>query len=486
MKRLFVDCSFLVQHPNIRTGIQRVVRKISAELPLLGEQQEIEVILVRLDNGQIRRVNFQELEYQPPREHLPQILSQTIDKVVANHPSLVTYARGVANALLNLFLMLLPTHSSRHAFLSVLRKIKRNSLAYLKGRAKAAEPATPAATAAPATTLEAEPAATPVAEPGREENWQLNHNDCLIMLDSAWHIDVAHSVGQFKQAKATVVYVVYDLIPVLYPEFCHEGLVPIFHKWIRGTVPLADGYLCISNAVKTDLQRFMEFYFPQKSDQFFFGSFPLGCDFASGIESLNYQLVRATFTEAFGSGPCFIMVSTIEPRKNHTMVLDAFDELWAENLNAKLIVIGKVGWNVNQLMMRFNSHPELGKRLFVVNDANDAEIAYAYKNSTALIFASFVEGFGLPIVEALSVGLPVIASDIPCHREVGKGSVQFFNLNDLTSLKQKITQIKGGGTNEGEGVGFVVQNDCKVLTWKESAQILLGFCTTNTRKPRRT
>lgn len=448
MKRLFVDCSFLVQHPHIRTGIQRVVRRLADEIPRAVVQQGIEMVLVRLDNGKIYPIDADlikcdttEFDVQSPEGH----------KNRSRRISLWwrEYLWGIANALLNLMIMVLPNHKSRHKFLMTLRQLRGYYKSFRTQTSKQAH---------------------------QVEKLIIDADDCLLMLDSSWHISVDEAVEQFKRANAKVVYVVYDLIPVLYPELCDQGVVPVFDRWIKNTSNYADGYLCISNAVKHDLQRFMQNHHPIKAKEFVYGSFPLGCDFVAGSNQ-NANMPQP-LNGLFGAAPTFLMVSTIEPRKNHRMVLDAFDTLWKKGIDVNLIIVGKVGWNVQQLMLRMKSHPRLGKQFFLINDADDSMVNHCYANSTGLVFASHAEGFGLPIVEALAAGLPVIASDIPCHREVGGDLISYFDLDRVDTLVQQLTSLMNNKNHCRHELTNAVKASGVVVSWNESAHRAVDFCKT--------
>jgi alpha-1,2-rhamnosyltransferase len=159
------------------------------------------------------------------------------------------------------------------------------------------------------------------------------------------------------------------------------------------------------------------------------------------------------------------MVGTIEPRKNHSLVLDAFDQAWSEGSQAPLVVIGKRGWQCEDVIARFADITRNGRPFTYICDATDADLQYAYRRSRCLIFPSFAEGFGLPIVEALAQGLPVIASDIPVHREVGNGHATYIPLGDPTHLARLIHSIEDGSTTLHAPTPGTVH----LPTWAESA-----------------
>ena len=98
---------------------------------------------------------------------------------------------------------------------------------------------------------------------------------------------------------------------------------------------------------------------------------------------------------------------------------------------------------------RIGRHPEFGKRLFWFENVSDSELDYCYRQAAGLITASVAEGFNLPIVEALSRGCPVIASDLPVHREVGGAYAAFFPVEDAASLAGLIQQHQQLGAIPG-------------------------------------
>ena len=97
------------------------------------------------------------------------------------------------------------------------------------------------------------------------------------------------------------------------------------------------------------------------------------------------------------------------------------------------------------LIERINKHPLNNKCLFMFNGINDKSLEYAYSNARALVFPSYAEGFGLPLVEAMQRGLPAMASDIPVFREIGGDFMAYFDLNDPQTLAAHIRAFEATG-----------------------------------------
>jgi hypothetical protein len=138
-------------------------------------------------------------------------------------------------------------------------------------------------------------------------------------------------------------------------------------------------------------------------------------------------------------GGVYLMVGTVTSRKGHALALDACERVWAAGGDARLVIAGKNGCAGDALVDRILQHPQRGERVFWFDDLNDAELAWCFHQAWALITASQAEGFNLPIVEALSHGCPVFASDLPVHREVGGEFATYFPAGDPAALARLIT-----------------------------------------------
>jgi len=186
----------------------------------------------------------------------------------------------------------------------------------------------------------------------------------------------------------------------------------------------------------------------------------LGSDFRPPKQS-GVIPKREGYESIFSGAPVWLVVGTIEPRKNHVFILDVFDELWKQGSQDKLVIIGRIGWKCDHVIARIQHHPELHKKLFFFADASDEELLFAYRNSQGLIFASYVEGFGLPIVEAMASGLRVFCSEIPVFREVGGEYPEYFPLDNKRPLVELISKNKKD----------IPPKPKKWMTWDDSADI---------------
>lgn len=253
---------------------------------------------------------------------------------------------------------------------------------------------------------------------------QFSAADVLFLCDASWSYRVWVAARLARKRGAKVITVVYDLIPLLQPQFCTPLTVLGFRQWMNKQVPNSDAILCISRAVEDDLRRYgieTGIKIPPTSH------FRLGCDPIT-VAVPGSGRVRSTIRHFVGAAACFTAIGSFEPRKNYPFLLDSFERLWAGGTNARLMLCGRRDSQCPDLLARVEQHTELRKRLLVVFDATDEELAFAYENSRALLFPSLAEGFGLPLVEARARGCRVIASDLPAFAEIADEGVSIFPL----------------------------------------------------------
>jgi glycosyltransferase involved in cell wall biosynthesis len=161
------------------------------------------------------------------------------------------------------------------------------------------------------------------------------------------------------------------------------------------------------------------------------------------------------------------MVGTLEPRKGHEQALDAFDMLWQSGVDVNLVFVGKEGWLVDRLLARISGHPERGRRLHWLEGISDEYLRRIYEASSCLLLPSEGEGFGLPVIEALRHGTPVLARDLPVTREIAGADAAYFSGHDGASLASAVRAWLDGPPRPRSEPDWI-----KTRTWKRSAKAL--------------
>jgi alpha-1,2-rhamnosyltransferase len=436
--RFLIECTYVYEHPEDNSGIQRVVRNIIRELG--ASKPDVECVPVMMNGGQL----YQVLSLAPLE----------VDHRASRRQALIVKLDHWRNRYWwwhSRLERLWPFNASKTARRLLYWPCKLASLAI----------------SLPLRLLlwlnrNAIPA------PRRAVPLQVQSGDQLVLLDSSWHDDIFPLAERLKQQGVGIVSVIYDLIPLTHPQFCDAGLVKVFDRWFDWIAATADGFMAISQTISeqvdSEIQRRLG---KAEAAKRWHGYFHLGSelDLLSNEARLQPDLQRMFRDPA----PVYLMVSTIEPRKNHAYLLDAFELLWAQGSNARLCIIGKIGWKCEALVERIKRHPQWDKRLFMFNRINDKSLEFAYANARALVFPSYVEGFGLPLVEAMQRGLPAMASDIPVFREIGGEFMAYFDLNRPQTLADKISQFES--SNEFPAGRPVA--DWRWIGWREASQQLV-------------
>jgi glycosyltransferase involved in cell wall biosynthesis len=225
-------------------------------------------------------------------------------------------------------------------------------------------------------------------------------------------------VLMLQQQRVKPVFVIHDLIPITHPEYCRAGEHTRHLARLRNAVRVASGIVCNSQDTLKGLQSLCE---SQR--------WPMP---PAVVALLAPGTVGAILPADPQQLPYFVFVSTIEPRKNHQMLLEVWLKLAMQLGNAapRLIIIGQKGWGYQEVTDLLAKSADLQRLVTHVHDCTDAELTNYLHHAQALLFPSFTEGFGMPVVEALAHGLPVIASNLPVFREFAGDIPDYIDVND--------------------------------------------------------
>lgn len=253
------------------------------------------------------------------------------------------------------------------------------------------------------------------------------------------------------------VTLVYDLIPYSHPQFCTPEHDENFQRWLREAVKATDASISISRSAMEACQAYAQNTPGARIQRY--GYFHLGCDFSVADEAGDVAL-----PEALRSGRYFLIVGSIEPRKNHRLAFEAFEAYRQAGGDWGLVVVGRAGWSCDEIISAMTDSPCYGQALHWFGNADDALLARIYREAGALVIPSHIEGFGLPLVEGAHWGRPVIASDIPVFREIGEDFANFFAPTDAAQLEARMWEAERGVLPKRLAPGQAVG-----LSWQQSA-----------------
>jgi glycosyltransferase involved in cell wall biosynthesis len=207
------------------------------------------------------------------------------------------------------------------------------------------------------------------------------------------------------------IYFVHDLIPLTHPEYCRPDEPQKHLRRITAMLGNATGIIGNSRDTLNELTAFAGLQDVLHTPPTLVA--PLGVE-------IGWMPPSEALPLPLPGHPYFVMLGTIEGRKNHLLILTIWADL-VRRLGAsapQLIIIGKRGWESEQTVDMLERSQAIRMHVIELSHCDDAMLQAYLRNARALLFPSFAEGYGLPLVEALACGTPVIASDLQVFREL--------------------------------------------------------------------
>lgn len=306
-----------------------------------------------------------------------------------------------------------------------------------------------------------------------EEAIEPSNGDVFIGLDLApILVPKLFDEGIYTMWRARGVqihFVVYDLLPVVRPEFFGPGAADDFSRWLRVIAQVADGVACISRSVANELHDYLAKSEISSGEDINIGWFHLGSEFAEPDIATRESPALVFAHPELAERPYVLMVGTLEPRKGHLQIINACETLWKQGIDTNLVIIGRKGWLADELIAKIESHPFRDIQLFWFSDIDDVALEQFYRRSSGLIAASFAEGYGLPLIEAAKRGIPIFARDIPVFREVAGAHAAYFDASGSALVHQLGAWLGSLHNNTA-----IRPTGLPILTWSESTAQLLA------------
>ncbi len=253
-------------------------------------------------------------------------------------------------------------------------------------------------------------------------------------VDNSVYLNLSHenltspdAIAKFRQQSgARLVFFVHDLIPITHPEYTRPGQARLHRQRMDTVAALADAVLVNSAATR-------DAFFDNLIDQ----------------QRRPVHVLRLGIPPAFlATGapsddrsvgiPYFLILATIEPRKNHLLLLNLWRVLAAEGDAPRLMIAGRRGWENEQVLDMLDRCEAITDLVEERRQLRDDEIVRLIQGARAVLLPSFAEGYGLPVAEALGLGTPVICSDLPALREIGGGVPEYLDPLDGLAWRQTI------------------------------------------------
>ena len=265
-----------------------------------------------------------------------------------------------------------------------------------------------------------------------------------IFLIPAYDIFVPNPNFSFENIsqRSLIISIIYDILPITNPEwFPEQGIHDRFIPAVKKQFFYSDRIIVNTYDVKKELEKIgREWGYANISDRV--DVVPLaGVEYKKNDSDdikrhQNYRSAESTID--------LLVVGTVEPRKGHKDVLRAFMKIANEIPELTLTFVGRLGWNSEETYKLIKQcEVEFKERFTWLQSADDVRLEYEYINADLVICASEGEGYGLPLVESMSRGVPVLARNIPVFLEVAKNGALFFgNGSEYLSLEEAFSNIR--------------------------------------------
>lgn len=276
-------------------------------------------------------------------------------------------------------------------------------------------------------------------------------------------IDVFYSGDTYASLKTDVptVLVSHDIAYHHFPEHLPSRVLKYYKKYFPKFHHKAERLIAVSEFTKQDIIK--AYNLEEGKVDVAYNSVPEGFEVMSEDAK---QHVRNKYT---GGDPFFIYLGSLHPRKNILKLIQAFDLFKRKNKNYKLVLFGRKAWKMDDIENQIRKSPYRNSIIHL--DGNKLDPRSVLPAAEALCYVSLLEGFGIPLLEAMSCDVPVITSEKTATSEVASDAALLANPYDSNSISQAMQTIV---SNEEIRNGLVVKGRIRIkqFDWQKSADVI--------------
>lgn len=260
-----------------------------------------------------------------------------------------------------------------------------------------------------------------------------------------------------RRRKVRPVYLVHDLIPITHPQFCRDGEEQRHRQRMRTALATAAGVVANSRHTLSTYQTFAK-------DE--------GLPVSPAIVAWPGTSPLPPAESAADGETFFVVLGTIEGRKNHKLLLRVWQDLLERAGRQagpasvpKLLMVGRRGWQADDVFELLDT-VDFNERVVEAGALDDRALASVLGGACALLFPTFEEGFGIPLVEALAAGVPVLASDLSVFREIGQGVPELLAPDDMSAWRDAVLDFTDPANPRRE-MQLQRMNHFRAPTWSD-------------------
>jgi glycosyltransferase involved in cell wall biosynthesis len=267
---------------------------------------------------------------------------------------------------------------------------------------------------------------------------------------------------QLHKTNIKILIMFHDLFPIIYPEYSDPSYAEQFAKNVQLSIKYASGIICVSINTQETVSKYI-------NSNRLISPPTIAASLAPGFLPNASQEGRP-FKEKY-----FVILSTIVARKNHLLLLHIWRKL-VDQLGSKapkLVIIGKRSSECSSTISMLDRCQQLRQHIVEII-ATDLELQNYLTHATALLFPTYAEGYGLPLIEALAMNVPVLASDLPIFREIAADIPEFLEPIDGKGWMQMILEYaQEGSLRRAAQLQRIAQ--FKIPTWEQHFNKINAF-----------
>ncbi|SPX85146.1 glycosyltransferase family 4 protein [Moraxella ovis] len=264
-------------------------------------------------------------------------------------------------------------------------------------------------------------------------NHCFNDNDTIIGVgQKLGNLEMRSFAFIKKRTDITLKVLCHDLIPINYPQYFFNANTQLFFEYIKEAIKVVDVFYCNSNFTKNELT---DYYQKNNLPLAPMQVLTLGCDLRTKADNGNDD----AFIQSLIHEPYLLLVSTIEIRKNHALIYEMYLKLLEKGIGnlPKVYFVGRQGWKVDELLHNLTTDERIKDKIVMLNNITDHQLIALFKHCWFTIYPSFIEGYGLPVTESLSMGKYCLASNAGALPEAGGDFIDYVSPHDVDAWCDK-------------------------------------------------
>lgn len=273
-------------------------------------------------------------------------------------------------------------------------------------------------------------------------------------------------VPWFVPKKIKIITIIHDISFNFYPQFIKKTDLFFLKTLIPHSLRRADKIIAVSEFTKNEIIK----YYKINSDKVDFFLNAVSDEFLMQAQNMTDEKIKAA-KEKYNLPEKYILyLGTFQPRKNLPMLIEAF--VLVKLTGVKLVLAGGKGNNYDKNIDKFIKNYNLGQDIIFPGYIDEKDKAAVMAGAQVFCFPSLYEGFGIPILEAISAGVPVAASDIAPHQEIADGAAVFFNPQVAGELSQKLLELLNNNVSRNNLI-IKGKEQANKFSWKKAAEKML-------------